>query len=122
MRCVRGKGTKPELAVRALVHRLGYRYRLHDRQLPGKPDLVFPSRRKVILVHGCFWHQHSAACKNITPKSNTEFWSAKLRRNVVRDAENLKALLREGWKVLTVWECQVEKRNLTERVRRFLDA
>ena len=119
MRRVHGKGTKPELAVRSLVHRLGYRYRLHDKKLPGKPDLVFPSRRKVILVHGCFWHQHS--CKNVTPASNTEFWEPKLRRNVLRDSDNSKALTRAGWKVLTVWECQITRANLTKRLRRFLD-
>jgi DNA mismatch endonuclease (patch repair protein) len=118
MRRVRGKGTKPELTVRRLVHHLGYRYRLHDKRLPGKPDLVFPSRRKVILVHGCFWHQH--ACKNVTPSSNTDFWQPKLRRNVLRDAENRKALTREGWKVLTVWECQTQRIDLTQKLRRFL--
>lgn len=119
MRRVQGKGTKPELAVRSLVHRLGYRYRLHDERLPGKPDLVFPSRRKVILVHGCFWHQHS--CKNVTPTSNIEFWEPKLRRNVLRDSDNSKALTRAGWKVLTVWECQITRANLTKRLTRFLD-
>ena len=120
MQRVRGKGTKPELTVRSLVHQLGYRYRLHDKRLPGKPDLVFPSRRKVILVHGCFWHQH--ACKNVTPASNTEFWAPKLRRNVLRDSENGKALIREGWKVLTVWECQIQRTDLTRRLVRFLDS
>lgn len=118
MRRVRSKSTKPELSVRSLVHRLGYRYRLHDERLPGKPDLVFPSRRKVILVHGCFWHQHT--CKNVTPASNIEFWETKLRRNVVRDGENRKALAREGWKVLTVWECQIKRTDFTKKLLRFL--
>jgi len=121
MRRIRGKGTKPELAVRSLVHRLGFRFRLHDKKLPGKPDLVFRSRRKVIQVHGCFWHQHTPACKAITPKSNTDFWKPKLRRNVARDLENVKALTRDGWKVLTIWECEVrDAKALTKRLTRFL--
>ena len=123
MRRIRSKGMKPEVSVRSLVFRLGYRYRLHDKNLPGKPDLVFRSRRKVILVHGCFWHQHdSPACK-ITrkPKSNTTYWSAKLRRNVARDGQHLRALSRLGWKVLTVWECELgDEAVLTKRLIRFL--
>jgi DNA mismatch endonuclease (patch repair protein) len=123
MRHIRSKGMEPELRVRSLVHRLGYRYRLHDKNLPGKPDLVFRSSHKVIMVHGCFWHQHgSAACK-ITrkPKSNTGYWTPKLRRNIARDLENAKALAREGWKVLTVWECELGNDSaLTKRLVRFL--
>lgn len=119
MRRVRSTDTKPELSVRSLLHRLGYRYRLHDERLPGKPDLVFPSRRSVILVHGCFWHQHR--CKNVTPKSNIGFWKSKLRQNVLRDSKNAKELIRDGWKVLTVWECQISRRSLPERLIRFLE-
>jgi DNA mismatch endonuclease (patch repair protein) len=122
MRRIKSKGMKPELAVRSLVHGLGYRYRLHDRNLPGKPDLVFRSRRKVILVHGCFWHQHGDPACKITrkPKSNLSYWGAKLGRNVVRDAAHVKALKREGWKILTVWECQVNNPRLSQIIRRFL--
>jgi DNA mismatch endonuclease, patch repair protein len=120
MRRVRSKGTKPEVAVRNLVHSLGYRYRLHDKKLAGTPDLVFTSRRKIILVHGCFWHQHTAGCKSVTPKSNTDFWAKKLQRNILRDSQNLKVLKREGWKVLTIWECQIGKNNLAKRIVRFL--
>jgi DNA mismatch endonuclease, patch repair protein len=106
MRRIKSKGMEPELRVRRLVHGLGYRYRLHDKNLPGKPDLVFRSRRKVILVHGCFWHQHSDPACKITrkPKSNLSYWGAKLSRNVARDLANLKSLSQLGWKVLTVWE------------------
>lgn len=123
MRRIRSKGMKPELAVRSLVHRLGYRFRLHDKKLPGKPDLVFRPRRKVIQVHGCFWHQHDSASCKITrkPKSNIRYWAPKLSRNVARDAANNKALTREGWKVLTIWECEIgNEAALTKRLTRFL--
>jgi DNA mismatch endonuclease, patch repair protein len=123
MRRIRSKGMKPELAVRRLVHGLGYRYRLHQKTLPGKPDLVFPSRRKVILVHGCFWHQHSdPTCKiTRTPKSNTGYWGDKLKRNVERDSRHVQLLLAEGWEVLTVWECQIGNAHLSKSIVRFLD-
>lgn len=123
MRRIRSKDTQPELAVRKLVHRLGYRFRLHAKSLPGNPDLVFPSRRKIILVHGCFWHQHASPSCKITrqPKSNLQFWEPKLRRTIDRDATNHKALLREGWRVLTVWECEVRDiKALTKTLTRFL--
>ena len=117
---VRGSDTKPELLVRRLAHRLGYRYRLHVADLPGRPDLVFRSRRKVILVHGCFWHQHD--CKRGTrPKDNHEFWSTKLNRNCARDAEVAQSLNASGWKVLVVWECQTrDETKLAKRLIRFL--
>jgi DNA mismatch endonuclease (patch repair protein) len=124
MRRVRSKGTKPEIEVRRLVHALGYRYRLHRKTLPGKPDLVFPSRRKIILVHGCFWHQHDdPGCKAmLTPKSNVDFWSKKLAANVGRDAHQLQQLLSDGWRVLVVWECQIgNRRKLTRKITQFLD-
>ncbi|HKG79558.1 MAG TPA: DNA mismatch endonuclease Vsr [Pyrinomonadaceae bacterium] len=124
MRRIRSKDMKPEIAVRQLVHRLGYRYRLHDKTLPGKPDLVFRSRHKVILVHGCFWHQHRIRGCKITrePKSNTDYWAVKLQRNVARDLEHKKALARKGWKVLTVWECEIANEPaILKRLTRFLD-
>ena len=98
MRRIRSKGMEPELEVRRLVHRLGYRFRLHDKNLPGKPDLVFRSRRKVIQVHGCFWHQHNSTSCEITrkPKSNIHYWTPKLARNMARDLEHLKSLSRLG--------------------------
>lgn len=105
---VRGKNTKPEMSVRRLVHGMGYRYRLHDRRLPGSPDLVFRSRRKVIFVHGCFWHRHGdPSCKLARmPKSRQDFWGPKLEGNRERDERNQKALAREGWRQMVVWECE----------------
>ncbi len=120
MRAVRGKNTKPEMEVRRLVHGLGYRFRLHRSDLPGKPDLAFPARRKVIFVHGCFWHSHG--CKSgLIPRSNQDFWLPKLRGNAARDGRNLEALTQQGWKALVVWECELkETRALRLKVRRFL--
>lgn len=103
MRAIRSKGMRPELAVRSLVHRLGFRFRLHRKDLPGKPDLVFVARRKVIFVHGCFWHSHRD-CKVVhTPKSNVGYWGPKLQRNQVRDSKNIEALTAAGWKPLVIW-------------------
>lgn len=124
MAAIRSVGMKPEMLVRALVHAMGYRYRLHASDLPGKPDLVFRVSRKAIFVHGCFWHQHSrAACKDgRRPKSNTEYWVQKLDRNVERDAANIAALRKLGWKILVLWECDVLKGGLPleKRIKRFL--
>lgn len=103
---VRAKDTKPELLVRRICHRAGFRYRLHSPALPGKPDLVFPRLRKAIWVHGCFWHRHDGCAKATIPKSNAEFWSAKFERNVARDATVLQALRKMGWDTLVVWECE----------------
>jgi DNA mismatch endonuclease, patch repair protein len=110
MRAIRSKGMKPEMVVRRLAHRLGYRFRLHRKDLPGTPDIVFPSRRAVIFIHGCFWHQHPAAdCKDARiPKSNMDYWQPKLLCNQARDAEHEKALLANGWRVLVIWECQTK--------------
>ncbi|HEY2584497.1 MAG TPA: very short patch repair endonuclease [Tepidisphaeraceae bacterium] len=119
---VRQKDTKPELLVRRMIFGLGYRYRLHVRSLPGTPDIVFPARRKIVLIHGCFWHRHKAACPlTRTPKSNVEFWAEKFERNHLRDQKTRRALRRLGWTVMTIWECQtrdVEK--LVDRLARFL--
>jgi len=110
MRAIRSKDMKPELAVRRLAHAMGYRYRLHRKDLLGKPDMVFPCRRAVIFVHGCFWHQHpDPACKSAhQPKSNTDYWRPKLARNQERDSQNEAALLAQGWRVLVIWECQTK--------------
>ena len=121
---VRGKDTKPELIVRRLVHRMGYRYRLYRRDLPGTPDLVLPSRKKSIFVHGCYWHRHpDPACKLARlPKSRLSFWKPKLESNRRRDEENLVRLRELGWEVLVVWECQVDhKDNLENILRVFLE-
>lgn len=110
------------MIVRRIVHRLGYRYRLHVRGLPGTPDLVFPARRKVIDVRGCFWHMHVCGRCRI-PASRRDYWVAKLQRNKDRDRRTRRALSRLGWKVLTVWECQTtDGVALAERLRAFLDA
>lgn len=120
---VRGKNTKPELLVRRLVHGMGYRYRLHRRDLPGTPDLVFPGRGKVIFINGCFWHRHMDCVLARLPKSRNEFWQPKLTANAERDTRNIRALKRLGWGVLTIWECQLgDVTKLANRIRRFLDA
>lgn len=118
---IRGKDTKPEMVVRRLLHRAGYRYRLHRRDLPGTPDLVFPSRRKVLFVHGCFWHSHSCRAGQTRPANNAEFWAAKRERTVERDAEQLARLADLGWDVLVVWECELKDESaLEERLRAWL--
>jgi DNA mismatch endonuclease (patch repair protein) len=109
MGLVRAKNTKPELAVRRLVHALGYRYRLHSGSLPGRPDMVFASRRKVIFVHGCFWHRHVGCAKATTPKANAAFWLAKFRANRKRDRLIERCLVAAGWRVVTVWECELKE-------------
>jgi DNA mismatch endonuclease (patch repair protein) len=121
MRAIRHKNTKPEQTVRKYLFAEGYRYRLHRKGLPGKPDLVFPGRKKVIFVHGCFWHQHSAAdCPiRVVPSSNQGYWTPKLSRNITRDAENEASLRKLGWDVLVVWECEL--RNDAEAVRKKMN-
>jgi DNA mismatch endonuclease (patch repair protein) len=120
---VRGRDTKPEMLVRRLTHGMGYRYRLHRRGLPGSPDLVFPSRMKVIFVHGCFWHQHlDPDCKLARlPKSKLDFWGPKLETNRERDERNIVSLGELGWDVLIIWECQTKNREkLQARIGEFL--
>ena len=120
MRAIRSKDTQPEMAVRSLVHKLGYRFRLHRQDLPGKPDLAFPALRKVIFVHGCFWHSH--ACKTgLIPKSNRDFWLPKLRQNKARDLKNIDALKQLGWNALVIWQCELKETSAVRlRVKRFL--
>jgi DNA mismatch endonuclease (patch repair protein) len=122
MASIRGKNTKPEMVVRSLVHRLGYRYRLHKKNLPGKPDLVFASRRKVIFVHGCFWHLHECRYGAVKPATNASFWEAKRMLNVDRDKINLMMLEQAGWQVLVIWECETRSSDetLAEIVTSFL--
>lgn len=120
---VRAKDTRPEMLVRKLVFSMGYRYRLHDRSLPGTPDLVFRRARKVIFVHGCFWHRHARCAMARLPKSRTDFWIPKLEENRRRDRRNLARLRRAGWRVLVVWECELsDVAALSKRIRGFLDA
>jgi len=122
MRQVRSKNSGPELMVRRMVHAMGYRFRLHDTKLLGKPDLVFPRLRKIIFVHGCFWHRHKGCSGTTTPKSNVDFWEEKFERNVERDRRNISALKRMGWRVLVVWQCQTRNPEKLERkLRGFLN-
>lgn len=114
------KNTAPEWVVRQLLHSLGYRFRLHRKDLPGTPDIVFPTRRKAIFVHGCFWHAHGCRIGQ-PPKSRPEFWLPKLARNRARDEEKRQALLDAGWDVLTLWQCEIKDRTaLANRLRDFL--
>lgn len=123
MALVRSKNSRAEMVVRKLVFALGYRYRLHVRDLPGKPDLAFRKLRKVIFVHGCFWHRHGSCSLARLPKSRPEFWIPKLEGNKQRDQRNKEALEKEGWRVLTIWECEIKDRDqLQATIGRFLDA
>lgn len=119
---IRSKDTKPELAVRKLLHEMGYRYRLHVKDLPGRPDVVFRGRRKAIFVHGCFWHSHQGCKRAFVPKSRARFWKLKMKRNRERDVASVKSLELAGWRVLIVWECQVEQANLASLLKSFLDS
>jgi len=120
MRAVKGENTGPERRVRSALHRLGFRFRLHRRDLPGRPDLVFPSRRKVVFVHGCFWHSHDCKRARI-PKSRADYWTAKLTANRHRDARSLAALRDLGWEPLVVWECELRHSDdVIARISHFL--
>jgi DNA mismatch endonuclease (patch repair protein) len=121
MALVRSKNTRPEIVVRRAVWRLGYRYRLHSRDVPGRPDIVLKSLKKAIFVHGCFWHRHGGCPRTRTPKSRVRFWTRKFRENVARDRSARARLLRSGWNVLVIWECVSEKSELLETtLRSFL--
>jgi DNA mismatch endonuclease (patch repair protein) len=123
MRAVKAKDTAPELRVRRLLHGMGYRYRLHRKELPGHPDLVFPGRKAVIFVHGCFWHGHDCRRGARLPKTHADYWTAKIGRNRDRDARALTALSELGWRVLTLWECELkDEAALRASLRAFLDA
>lgn len=115
MRAIRSKGMKPELVVRRIVRSLGFGYRLHRKELPGKPDLAFIGKRKVIFVHGCYWHQHLGCREGRLPSSNLSYWAPKLARNVARDAANLDALHAAGWKTIVIWECETKDLSVVRR-------
>jgi DNA mismatch endonuclease (patch repair protein) len=118
---IRSKNTKPELAVRSLLHRMGYRFRLHKRDLPGKPDIVLPKYKTVIFVHGCFWHRHPRCKYAYRPKSRVNFWQNKFKENIGRDRKNQSELKRLGWKSIVVWECEVAKvQQLEKRIELLL--
>lgn len=121
MALVRSKNTKPGMLVRRVTHGMDFRYRLHDRSLPGKPDLVFRKRRKIIFVHGCFWHRHQNCKLSRLPKSRQDFWLPKLERNRTRDIENFHRLDDGGWDVLVIWECETSNLDvLKKRIKDFL--
>lgn len=121
---IQGRDTKPEMAVRKLVFAMGYRYRLHVKKLPGKPDLVFPGRRKVIFVHGCFWHRHRCKYGKPVPQTRRTFWEEKLEKNKERDAKNVGKLRTMGWSVLVIWECETRDRahigKLIKKIQNYL--
>ena len=122
---IRSRNTKPEMIVRTITHGLGFRYRLHRNDLPGSPDLVFPARRKIIFIHGCFFHKHTCQYGSVVPKTNSEFWAKKRADNVIRDNRDLKKLYDQGWTVLIIWECMTRKtqiNNLPNIITRFLNS
>ena len=121
MAAIQSTNTKPELAVRRLVHGMGYRYRLHAKELPGKPDIVFPSRKKIVFVHVCFWHHHQGCRYATSPKTRMNFWNEKFAQNVARDRRNRLALKKAGWTVMIVWQCELKNsEKLARRIDGFL--
>ena len=122
MSAISPKGTKPEKIVRQILTRLGYRYRLHRHDLPGRPDIVFLGRRKVIFVHGCYWHRHSGCYRATMPARNVELWQEKFDRTVERDQNNFQTLQDEGWQLLVIWECEIpEQECIAQRLTQFLE-
>ena len=122
MRRIRSRDTSPEMTVRKMVHAMGYRYRLYVEALPGKPDLVFSRRKRIIDVRGCFWHQHPGCIDSHIPKSRIEYWGPKLARNQQRDLANKNALRKLGWRLMVVWECEIKNpKKLAARLKRFLE-
>ncbi len=121
MRGIRGRDTAPELAVRRIAHRMGLRFRLHRKDLPGRPDLVLPKHRLAVLVHGCFWHRHEDCRYAYTPKSRVVFWTEKFAQNIARDRRNEQALRNLGWRVLVIWECETrDEENIEQRLAEFI--
>lgn len=117
---IRGRGTKPEIIVRRIAHNLGFRFRLHRKELPGRPDIVFPRHRAVIMVHGCFWHRHPGCKHASSPKTRKSYWKNKLEDNVARDRRNETALRKLGWRVMVIWECETKDRKaVAARIKSF---
>lgn len=119
---IKGKDTKPELLVRKFLFSMGFRFRLHDKKLSGKPDIVLPKYESVIFVHGCFWHGHNGCKKFVIPKTRTDFWLNKFKTNISNDKKNMTALRKEGWKVITVWECQLRNEKTFDKLIRQINA
>jgi DNA mismatch endonuclease, patch repair protein len=121
MSSIRGKNTKPEISVRKLLHAMGYRFRLHRKDLPGKPDIVLPKYKKVVFVNGCFWHGHRGCKRAMTPKTRTEFWREKIQGNISRDRRNLRELEKVGYEAMTIWECEIkDSETVSKKLDRFL--
>jgi DNA mismatch endonuclease (patch repair protein) len=118
---VKGRDTKPEIFVRSIVHRLGYRFRLHRQDLPGNPDIVLPRHGKIIFVHGCFWHGHKMCSRSKRPTTNVDFWNVKIDKNIERDMQYQRQLVSMGWKVLVIWQCEIRMpENLLVKIQHFL--
>ncbi|MGY0835760.1 very short patch repair endonuclease [Azospirillum argentinense] len=117
---VRSQNTVPEMTVRRLLHRMGYRFRLHRKDLPGSPDIVLPKYKIAIFVHGCFWHRHAGCRRCSTPRSNAEFWEEKFRRNVARDAQNMEKIINEGWTPIVIWECETKSADALAQKMHYL--
>lgn len=119
---IRAKNTKPEIAIRSLLHQMGFRFRLHRKDLPGKPDVCLPKYQTVIFIHGCFWHDHKGCPNARLPKSNSAYWLPKIKRNAERDKEHTSALKKAGWKVITIWECELKnQKRLKKKLFKALD-
>lgn len=118
---IRNSNTKPEILVRKTIHALGYRFRLHRKDLPGKPDIVLPKHKSVVFVHGCFWHHHRGCKKSALPKSNVVFWKQKIMANVKRDQRSIADLRKLGWKIIIVWECEINSQNLSAKLKTALE-
>lgn len=118
---IKSKDTKPELVVRKFLHAKGFRYRLHDKKLPGKPDIVLPKYRTVIMIHGCFWHGHEGCRNYVIPKTRTEWWQQKINRNRELDQQNLSKLILEGWKVLTIFECELKPKMRADTLNHLIE-
>lgn len=119
---IRDKNTEPEMIVRSIVHRMGFRFGLHNKKLPGKPDIVLSRHKKIIFVHGCFWHIHNCKYGKVKPATNADFWTNKRQGNVARDKENIKQLKKLGLHVLVIWECQIKKpKKIANKIKRFLE-
>lgn len=117
---IKGKNTKPEMLVRKFLHAKGYRYKLHDKKLPGKPDIVLPKYRTVVFVHGCFWHGHNNCKYFVVPKTNTQWWTDKIYGNKANDEKATKALKKDGWKIITVWECELKPAKVEKTLKSLL--
>jgi DNA mismatch endonuclease (patch repair protein) len=119
---IKGRNTKPEMLVRKFLHAQGFRYKLHDKTLPGRPDIVLPKYKTVILIHGCFWHGHNGCKYFVVPKTRTEWWLQKINGNIANDEKAVKALKKDGWKIITIWECDLKQDKLENTLKKIIRA